>query len=84
VYRGPQQINTDLALMRSFRVREGKDLQFRFEGFNALNNVNLYLPNDDMALALKPNKTFSTTSSFGKSTQAFDPRILQLSARFVF
>jgi len=65
-------------------VRKSKHLQFRIEAFNGLNNVNLYLLNDDLALALKPNKTHSTTSSFGKSTQAFDPRILQLSVRFVF
>ena len=34
--------------------------------------------------ALKPGGTFSTTSSFGKSTQAFDPRKLQLSLTFAF
>ncbi|HEV2380353.1 MAG TPA: TonB-dependent receptor [Terriglobia bacterium] len=84
VYRGPHQVNADLALTRSFRVREGKELQFRFESFNTLNNVNLYIPNDDLALALKPDKTYSTTSSFGKSTRAFDPRILQVSVRFAF
>ena len=84
VYRGPHQINSDFALARGFQVRESKQLQFRIEAFNAFNNVNLYLPNDNLALALKPDKTYSTTSNFGKSTQAFDPRILQLSARFVF
>ena len=84
VYRGPRQFNVDLALARGFRVRESKELQIRLETFNTLNNVNLFLPNSDMSLALTPSKTFSSTSSFGKSTQAFDPRILQVSARFVF
>jgi hypothetical protein len=83
-FRGPHQVSVDLAVARSFRVRESKELQIRFEAFNALNNVNLYLPNSDMALALRPDGTFSPTSSFGVSTQAFDPRILQVSARFAF
>jgi hypothetical protein len=65
-------------------MRERAVLQFRFEALNTFNNVNLYLPNNDLALALKANGTFSSTSSFGKSTQAFDPRILQVSARLVF
>jgi hypothetical protein len=54
------------------------------QAINVLNNTNLYLPNGDMAFALKPDKTFSSSSSFGKSTQAFDPRILQISATFSF
>jgi hypothetical protein len=83
-YRGPRQINVNLALARSFRITERTGIQARFEAFNALNNVNLYLPNNDLALALKPDQTYSSTSSFGKSTRAFDPRILQVSARFMF
>jgi hypothetical protein len=83
-FRGPHQVSVDLAVARSFRVMESKEIQLRFEAFNALNNVNLYLPNSDMALALLPDGTFSPTSSFGVSSQAFDPRILQVSARFAF
>jgi len=45
----------------------------RFEAFNALNNVNLYLPNADMSLG-----------NFGKSTQAFEARTLQIGVRFIF
>jgi hypothetical protein len=84
VYRGPHQVNTNLAISRSFRLAEGKDLRFRCEAFNVINKVNLYLPNMDLALALKPDGTYSTTSSFGKSTRAFDPRILQFSLMFSF
>jgi hypothetical protein len=71
--RGPNYSTVDLSLVRSFRLLEGKQLQLRFEGFNALNKVNLYLPNADLALG-----------NFGKSTQAFDARTLQIGARFVF
>ena len=35
-------------------------------------------------LALKPNGTYSTTSLFGKSSQAFDPRTLQASLKLSF
>jgi hypothetical protein len=67
-------------------------IAFRIEAFNALNGVNLYLPNTDLSLALTPGwtrgqpaqKEFSSTSSFGKSTSAFDPRTVQASLRFTF
>jgi ABC-type uncharacterized transport system ATPase subunit len=63
----------DLSLARSFTVLEGKQIQIRFEAFNAFNNVNLYLPNADLSL-----------SNFGKSNQAFEARTLQIGARFIF
>jgi hypothetical protein len=72
-FRGPHQITADIALMRSFAVREQKQLQFRLEAFNALNKVNLYLPNTDLSV-----------KNFGTVTQAFDSRILQASFRFTF
>ena len=72
-FRGPHQITVDLALARTVPLRERTQLQFRLEAFNAMNHVNLLLPNADLSV-----------KNFGKSTQAFDPRILQASARFVF
>jgi hypothetical protein len=72
-FRGPHQITTDLAVARSFTIRERRQIQVRMEAFNALNKVNLLLPTADLSL-----------KNFGKSTQAFDPRILQASAKFVF
>jgi hypothetical protein len=83
-YRGPHQINLDAAVSRSFAVGENRAFSLRVEAFNATNKVNLYLPNSDLSLALRPDKTFSTTSSFGKSTSAFDGRSLQASLRFTF
>jgi hypothetical protein len=70
--------------MRAFVIRDRTQLQFRMEAFNVLNKVNLYLPNTDLSLALKPNGTYSTTSLFGKSSQAFDPRTLQASLKLSF
>lgn len=84
VYRGPRQTTTNLALGRNFSIGETRILQFRADAFNAFNNVNLFLPNNDLALALQSNGTYSSTSIFGKSTKAFDPRVLQLGAKIVF
>jgi len=83
-FRGPHQITLDAAVSRSFPVGERRAVSLRVEAFNATNKVNLYLPNSDLSLALRPDKTFSTTSSFGKSTSAFDGRSLQASLRFTF
>lgn len=83
-YRGPHQVNVDLSLARSFAVREIAHLQFRLDAINALNKVNLYLPNSDLSLALKADGTYSTTSLFGQSSRAFDARTLQASLKISF
>ncbi len=72
-FRGPRFVTLDLSLARSFTVRGEKQLQFRLEAFNALNTVNLFLPNADLSLP-----------SFGKSTQAFESRTVQAGVKFVF
>lgn len=72
-FRGPHYVTLDAALARTFKLSESKSIQARLEAFNALNNVNLYLPNADLSLG-----------NFGKSTQAFDPRNVQVSVRFAF
>jgi hypothetical protein len=72
-FRGPHQINADVAIMRAFRIQEQKQLQARFEAFNVLNKVNLYLPVTDLSVA-----------TFGTSVKAFDPRTLQASIKFIF
>ena len=86
-YRGPHQITVDLALARTIPIRERTQIQFRLEAFNTMNHVNLLLPNVDLSLAPVIDSATGARklgTNFGKSTQAFDPRILQASARFVF
>lgn len=63
----------DLSTARSLKLSESTSFQLRLEAFNALNKVSLYLPNADLSLPI-----------FGKSTQAFDPRNVQVSLRFAF
>ena len=83
-YRGPHQVNADVTLTRSFAIQDTKSLQLRFDAFNVINKVNLYLPNSDLSLALKTDGTYSSTSLFGKSTRAFDARSLQASLKLSF
>jgi hypothetical protein len=72
-FRGPRYMTLDLALSRSFGLGASRSLQFRVDAYNALNTLNLYLPNADLSL-----------SNFGKSTQAFDARTIQIGARLLF
>jgi hypothetical protein len=71
--KGPGFFEFDIALSRSFVIREKKSLQLRGEAFNLPNHVNLNIP-------------VSTLSSgtFGQIQSAADPRIIQLAAKFVF
>jgi hypothetical protein len=58
---GPGLICIDMGLTRTFRVREGKTLEFRAEAFNVPNHVN---PGD-------PNTTL-TDSNYGRILSAAD------------
>jgi Carboxypeptidase regulatory-like domain len=73
---GPNFKGLDFSLVRNFKapfMGEHGRIQFRAEAFNALNRVNLYLPDGDLGLAgLRP-----TATTFGSSTQAYSPRELQ-------
>ena len=50
-FSGPGAWNVDLAVSKSFPIREGMALEARAEGFNILNHANLYVngPNNDVA-----------------------------------
>jgi hypothetical protein len=68
-------MSTDLSLFKNFVVSASRDwkLQFRAEAFNAFNNVNLRRPEGNLALP-----------TFGRSTQAFAAREIQLALKFIF
>lgn len=73
-FRGPGYMTLDVSLGRQFSFGETKKLLLKVEAFNALNSVNLFLPNADLSLP----------TTFGKSTQAFEPRTMQVSAKLSF
>jgi len=72
--RGPASYVFNLALAKSFFIREGKSLEFRWENFNALNHVNLALPNRQVDV-----------SGAGQITSTASPmRQMQLGLHFRF
>ncbi len=71
---GPGLKNVDMTIARSFRLSEGKSLQFRGEATNALNLVNLS----------NPGTNANTASTFGKITTARAMRQAQVGLKLVF
>jgi len=70
---GPGNYNLDFALFKGFRFGERRELQYRWEMFNALNHANLGDPRANIG-AVRPGQ-IDTTSA---------PRIMQMGLRFVF
>lgn len=83
VYRGGHVVNMDLSMFKSFPVREGMNLQLRFEAFNVFNIQNYAEPS---SLTINSNAT-SIAANVGRITslaQGTTPRQLQFGLRFVF
>jgi hypothetical protein len=70
---GPGSINIDMALSRTFRIRERWQVMPRAEAFNIINHVNYLSP----GLSLN-------SSNFGVLSAAGDPRILQFALKVQF
>jgi hypothetical protein len=72
--RGPGISNFNFALFKRTRINERFNLEFRSEVFNLFNRVQFGQPNRTL--------TTSSTSTFGQITsQANDPRLIQLALR---
>lgn len=65
---GPWMNNIDLSLSKSFKVREGKTLEFRAETFNTLNHFNPSNPNS--SLTFNYNNGAQTNAAFGQISAA--------------
>ncbi len=72
-FHGPGIANTDLGLEKATRITDGTSLNFRAEFFNLFNYPQFMNPVGNFI-----------GSNFGQVTAARDPRIGQLSAKFVF
>jgi hypothetical protein len=71
--RGPGRQNWDISLFKDFPFKEnGPTLELRFETFNTFNHTQWNGLNT------------SYLSGAGAITSAFDPRVLQLGAKFFF
>src|SRR5215510_14833801 len=45
-FRGPGVWNIDSSVFKNFRIKEGQNLQVRFEAYNVVNHSNLFLPGE--------------------------------------
>jgi hypothetical protein len=72
---GPGTWQFDVALSRSFQVRERQKLEFRAEAFNLTNSFRM----DISKLTVNLN-----SGNFGQVTGALDPRIMQFALKYFF
>jgi hypothetical protein len=75
-FHGPGMVNFDLALLRSFKLAEGKALQFRLETFNTFNHAQFFGP---VAVDGDVN-----SQSFGQVIHAAQPRLVQVAMKLTF
>jgi hypothetical protein len=73
VFHGPGIQTVDVALGKNFKVAEHHNLEFRGEAFNLLNHTNFNNPASTIGSA-----------TFGRVTSAKDPRLVQLTLRYLF
>jgi hypothetical protein len=70
----PSYFDVDVALSRTFKIKESKSIQIRWETFNLDNHVNLGAPTTSMS-----------SGNFGLITGiSGSPRIMQFATKFVF
>ena len=90
--KGPGMFQLNLAVSRTFRIREKQTLQFRAEAFNLPNHLNPATPNTS-PLSNVTNIAATNSSNFGQiiadisgnnGLAGGDYRIIQLAMKFVF
>ncbi|MEP6963741.1 MAG: TonB-dependent receptor, partial [Acidobacteriota bacterium] len=75
-FHGPGAFNSDITLLRNFRISETKALQFRLESFNTFNHTQFFGPssvNGDI-----------DSDSFGQVVKASPPRHVQVALKLTF
>ncbi len=81
---GPRTNSADLSVVKSTRIREGVNLQFRSEFFNVLNHPNFALPN--VTVNSSGFGTIASTPDVANGNPLGDggPRLVQLALKMVF
>ena len=75
-FSGPGMENVDVALARSFLVKDSRVLEFRAEAFNVMNHAQFF-----GAAAVDGN---ISSGSFGQAVSAIPPRLVQMVVRYRF
>lgn len=81
---GPMYWNSDLTLMKNFKLTERQALQFRFAAFNFLNHDLLSFTSNDNNLKLAIDATGQANSNFGRADYHVGHRILEVGAKYSF
>lgn len=82
--RTPGYFDVDSAISRSFKATERVNVNLRVEAFNVTNHPNFGGPTPSTGVALGPNVSNPTSSSFGRITTAGDQRIFQGAFKVIF
>jgi hypothetical protein len=78
-FHGPGLNNFDMALLKTTKITESKELQLRFEAFNAFNHAQFNNPDGQINDGY-PNQG----GTFGLVSSARAARILQMGLKFLF
>lgn len=81
---GPSFSEIDMSLSRTFRLREYLRMDIRADAFNLPNSMRPGGTNLGAGTVASPVNTTFGAGTFGTITSAYDPRIVQFSAKFVF
>jgi hypothetical protein len=80
---GPGTWQFDVALTRSFRIKESQKVEFRAEAFNVTNSFRMDNPTAPGS-AVGSSLVNFTGPTFGKVIAARDPRIMQFAMKYIF
>ena len=72
-FHGPGLNNWTVGIYKDTKITESTKIELRFEFFNFFNHTQFTTVGGDI-----------NSSTFGRSTNARDPRLIQLAAKFVF
>jgi hypothetical protein len=73
-FSGPKYFNLDVAMHKSFRIRQSQSFQVRMEAYNVFNNTHFGLPNTNL-----------NSPEFGRLVSTVgNPRKLQFGLRYQF
>jgi hypothetical protein len=73
---GPKYFDWDMGIQKRWNVMEHKQIQFRFEMFNALNHPDFFLPDTNLGDV--------SNGTFGRITSAYQARTAQAALKFYF
>src|SRR5262249_24932852 len=82
-FRGPGAWNTDLGVYKSFRISEGKSLQFRGEMYNLFNHANMFYDGTQLDVST-PQLSPPSGSGFFVPGFRTGHRNVQMALKFIF